>query len=84
VHKEELVAYAVDMVKGRMAQFGQQMDEKQAEQLALSVLQNREQSEQLSEQLLQDKMMKFFKDSFSMKVSKMGYADFLKLASKNQ
>ena len=84
VHKEELVAYAVDMVKGRMAQFGQQMDEKQAEQLALSVLQNREQSEQLSEQLLQDKMMKFFKDSFSTKVSKMGYADFLKLASKNQ
>jgi hypothetical protein len=48
------------------------------------VLQNREQSEQLSEQLLQDKMMKFFKDSFSMKVSKMSYADFLKLASKNQ
>jgi trigger factor len=84
VHKEELVAYAVDMVKGRMAQFGQEMDDKQAEQLALSVLQNREQSEQLSEQLLQDKMMKFFKESFGMKVSKMGYAEFLKLASKNQ
>ena len=81
VHKEELAAHAVEMVKSRMAQFGQAMDDEQAEQLAMSVLQNREQSEQLSEQLLQDKMMAFFKGAFSLKTSKSSYADFLKLAN---
>jgi trigger factor len=84
VHKEELVAHAVEMVKSRMAQFGQAMDDQQAEQLAMSVLQNREQSEQLSEQLLQDKMMAFFKGAFSLKTSKSNYADFLKLANSNK
>jgi len=84
VHKEELVAHAVAMVKSRMAQFGQMMDDAQAEQLAMSVLQNREQSEQLSEQLLQDKMMAFFKGAFTLKTSKSTYADFLKLANSNK
>jgi hypothetical protein len=48
----------------------------------LHVLENREQAEQLSEQLLQDKMLEFFKESFSLKLVDITYANFLKLVKK--
>ena len=82
VDKEELVAYAVKMVKSRMSQYGQMMDDQEVEKLALNVLENREQAEQLSEQLLQDKMLEFFKESFSLKLVDITYANFLKLVKK--
>ena len=82
VDKEELVAFAVKMVKSRMSQYGQMMDDQEVEKLALNVLENREQAEQLSEQLLQDKMLEFFKESFSLKLVDITYANFLKLVKK--
>lgn len=82
VDKEELVAFAVKMVKSRMSQYGQMMDDQEVEKLALNVLENREQAEQLSEQLLQDKMLEFFKESFSLKLVEITYANFLKLVKK--
>jgi len=82
VNKEELVAFAVKMVKSRMSQYGQMMDDQEVEKLALNVLENREQAEQLSEQLLQDKMLEFFKESFSLKLVDITYANFLKLVKK--
>ena len=82
VDKEELVAFAVKMVKSRMSQYGQMMNDQEVEKLALNVLENREQAEQLSEQLLQDKMLEFFKESFSLKLVDITYANFLKLVKK--
>jgi trigger factor len=82
VDKEELVAFALKMVKSRMSQYGQMMDDQEVEKLALNVLENREQAEQLSEQLLQDKMLEFFKESFSLKLVDITYANFLKLVKK--
>ncbi len=84
VEKEELVAFAVKMVKSRMSQYGQMMDDQEVEKLALNVLENREQAEQLSEQLLQDKMLEFFKESFSLKLVDITYANFLKLVKKGK
>ena len=82
VNKEELVAFAIKMVKSRMSQYGQMMDDQEVEKLALNVLENREQAEQLSEQLLQDKMLEFFKESFSLKIVDITYTNFLKLVKK--
>ena len=82
VKKEDLLSYAVKMVKTRMSQYGQMMDDKEAEKMALGVLENREQAEQLSDQLLQDKMLNFFKGSFSLKMVDTSYANFLKLLKK--
>jgi trigger factor len=82
VIKEDLLAYAVKMVKTRMSQYGQMMDDKEAEKMALGVLENREQAEQLSDQLLQDKMLEFFKASFFLKIVDTSYANFLKLLKK--
>jgi trigger factor len=84
VDKEELVGFAVKMVKSRMSQYGQMMDDQDVEKLALNVLENREQAEQLSEQLLQDQMLEFFKESFSLKLVDITYANFLKLVKKEK
>ena len=65
-----------------MSQYGQMMDDQEVEKLALNVLENREQAEQLSEQLLQDKMLEFFKESFSLKIVDITYTNFLKLVKK--
>ena len=84
VIKEDLLSHAVKMVKTRMSQYGQMMDHKEAEKMALGVLENREQAEQLSDQLLQDKMLEFFKGSFSLKMVDTSYANFLKLLKKTK
>ena len=52
--------------------------------MAANLLEDRNQAEQLSEQLLHDKMMTFFKSNFGIKESKSSIADFRKLVQKNQ
>jgi len=82
VHKEELVEYAVAMVNERMMQFGQALPAEEVEKVALNLLKNREQSEQMSEQVLQNKMSAFFKANFGKKEIKSSYEDFLAIATK--
>ena len=65
-----------------MSQYGQMMDDKEAEKMALGVIENREQAEQLSDKLLQDKMLEFFKATFFLKIDDTSYANFLKLLKK--
>ena len=85
VHKEELVAFTVKMITVRMAEFGQaNMGPEELEKMAANLLEDRNQAEQLSEQLLHDKMMTFFKSNFGIKESKSSIADFRKLVQKNQ
>ena len=81
VHKEELVDFAMNMVSQRMTQFGQAIPAEEMEKIALNLLKNREQAEQISEQILQEKMNAFFKKSFGLKETKASYEDFIKLAS---
>jgi trigger factor len=85
VHKEELVAFTVKMITVRMAEFGQaNMGPEELEKMAANLLEDRNQAEQLSEQLLHDKMMTFFKSNFGIKESKSSIADFRKLVQKNK
>ncbi len=82
VHKEELVEYAVGLVNERMMQFGQGLPPEEVEKVALNLLKNREQAEQMSEQVLQNKMNAFFKANFGKKEIKSSYEDFLAVATK--
>ncbi len=82
VHKEELVEYAVAMVNERMMQFGQALPGEEVEKVALNLLKNREQAEQMSEQVLQNKMSAYFKANFGKKEIKSSYEDFLAVATK--
>jgi hypothetical protein len=72
----------VGLVNERMMQFGQGLPPEEVEKVALNLLKNREQAEQMSEQVLQNKMNAFFKANFGKKEIKSSYEDFLAVATK--
>lgn len=79
VQFEELKAYAMDMIKGQMAQFGQMNpSEKELEDIAARILSNQEEVKRLSEQLMSQKLLNFYKTQANLKVKEITYDDFVK------
>lgn len=81
VHREELVDFAKNLVRERLQSFGQMPEEADLESIAMNVLKDQEQAQQMNEQLLNDKMLNFFKDAFKLEEKEVSYADFLKLVN---
>ncbi|MFD0863660.1 trigger factor [Sungkyunkwania multivorans] len=76
---EELKAYAMEMIKGQMAQFGQlNPAEKELEDIAARILGNQEEVKRLSEQLMSQKMLSLFKEKANLKVKEITYENFVK------
>ncbi len=76
---EDLKAFATARIKEQMAQFGQ-MDpsEKELDDIAARVLSNQEEVKRLSEQLLNEKLLAFYKENIKMKEKEVTYDDFVK------
>ncbi|WP_353779736.1 trigger factor [Winogradskyella sp. 3972H.M.0a.05] len=79
VQFEDLKAYAMDMIKAQMAQFGQ-MDpsEKELEDIAARILSNKDEVKRLSDQLMSQKLLKLYKEEANLKVKEITYDDFVK------
>ena len=79
VQFEDLKAYAMDMIKAQMAQFGQ-MDpsEQELEDIAARILSNKDEVKRLSEQLMSQKLLKLYKEEANLKVKEITYDDFVK------
>ncbi len=76
---EDLKAHAKEMIKGQMAQFGQlNPEEKELDDIAARVLSNQEEVKRLSEQLMSQKLLDFYKENANLKVKKVTYDDFVK------
>ncbi len=76
---EELKAYAKEMIKGQMAQFGQlNPEDKELDDIAARILGNQEEVKRLSEQLMHQKMLNFFKENVKLKTKKVSFDDFVK------
>ncbi|WP_411766706.1 trigger factor [Winogradskyella sp. A3E31] len=76
---EELKAYAVDMIKGQMAQFGQMNpSEKELDDIAARILGNQEEVKRLTEQLMSQKLLSFYKENANLKTKDITYDDFVK------
>ena len=79
VQFEDLKAYAMQMIKGQMAQFGQMNPtEKELEDIAARILSNQEEVKRLSEQLMSQKLLELYKKEANLKVKKITYDDFVK------
>ena len=79
VQFEDLKAYSMEMIKGQMAQFGQMNpSEKELEDIAARILSNQEEVKRLSEQLMSQKLLNFYKAEANTKVKKITYDDFVK------
>jgi len=79
VQFEELKAFATEMIKGQMAQFGQMNpSEKELDDIAARILSNQEEVKRLSEQLMSQKLLNLYKTEANIKTKEITYDDFVK------
>ncbi|GLB51046.1 peptidylprolyl isomerase [Neptunitalea chrysea] len=78
---DELKDFAKDYIKIQMAQFGQ-LDpaDEEVENVAMRIMSNQEEVKRLSEQLMSQKMITFFKDNGNLTEKEVSYEDFVKEA----
>ena len=77
---EELQNYAKKIVENQMKQYGQNIDKKQVDALVSKVLTNQEETKRISEQLIGEKMLKFYLEKAPLKQKKVGFDVFIKEA----
>ena len=78
---DELKAYALDMIKVQMAQFGQlDPSEEELNNIASRIMSNQEEVKRLSEQLNSSKLLDFFKENAKLKIKEVSYDKFIKEA----
>lgn len=76
---DELKNYSKDMIKAQMAQYGQMNPEdKELEDIAARILGNQEEVKRLSEQLMNVKMLTFFKENVKLKNKEVTFDQFVK------
>ncbi len=76
---DELKEYSKDLIKGQMMQYGQMNPEdKELEDIAASILSNQDEVKRLSEQLMNQKMLTFFKENVKLKTKKVTFDEFVK------
>lgn len=76
---DELKGYTKDMIKMQMMQYGQMNPEdKELEDIAARILGNQEEVKRLSEQLMNQKMLTFFKENVNLKTKKVTFDEFVK------
>ena len=77
---EELKAFTAEMVRNQMAQYGQLPEDKQLDGIVSNVLKNQEETKRLSNQLMQHKLLEFYKVKAPLKLKKLSYDAFVKVA----
>lgn len=77
---EELKEFAASMVQNQMMQYGQKADSTQIDGIVSNILSNKEETRRISEQLMSNKMLTFYKENAPLKIKKVGFDDFIKEA----
>ena len=79
VSYEDLKTFAKGFIKTQMAQFGNSNpEEKELEEIANRVLSNQEEAKRLSDQLMNEKLLTFFKENIKLKTKEVTYEGFIK------
>jgi trigger factor len=79
VSYEDLKIFAKSFIKTQMAQYGNSNpEEKELEEIAKRVLANQEEAKRLSDQLMNEKLLTFFKENMKLKEKKVTYEEFIK------
>lgn len=78
---EELQNFAKEMIKKQMAQYGQlNPSDKELDEIAARIFSNQEETKRLSDQLMSQKLLDFYKENAKLKVKKVNYETFVKEA----
>ncbi|MFD2564131.1 trigger factor [Aquimarina rubra] len=76
---DELKEFAKDLIKGQMAQFGQMSPEdKELEDIAARILSNQDEVKRISEQLMSQKLLAYYKENVKLKEKEVSFDDFVK------
>jgi len=76
---DELKEFAKGFIKSQMAQYGNpNPEEKELEDIAGRILGNQEEAKRLSEQLMSQKLLTFFKENVKLKTKEVSFDDFVK------
>ena len=79
VSYEDLKTFAKSFIKTQMAQYGNpNPEEKELDEIANRVLTNQEEAKRLSDQLMSEKLLTFFKENMKLKEKKVTYDEFIK------
>ena len=78
---EDLKAFATNMIKAQMGQFGQvNPSEQELEDVTARVLSNQEEVKRLSEQLMSQNLLTLYKEKANLKTKELSYEKFVKEA----
>ncbi len=76
---EDLREYTKGFVKLQMSQFGDnQIGDKELDDIVMRVLSNQDEVKRLSDQLKNEKLLKFFRENVKIKSKEVTYEDFIK------
>lgn len=76
---DELKAFAKELIKGQMAQFGQLTpDEKELDDIAARILSNQDEVKRISDQLMSQKLLTFFKENVNLEDKEVTFDEFVK------
>jgi len=79
VDYQELVDFAKGFIRQQMAQFGNMNpEEKELDDIAGRILQNKDEAQRLQSQLISQKMLDLFKEKMTFKTKEVTYEDFIK------
>ncbi len=76
---EDLKAFTTDKIKQQMAQFGQtDPSQKELDDIAARILSNQDEVKRLSEQLMNEKLLDFYKENMKFDEKEVTYEEFVK------
>ena len=77
---EELKDFTAIIVQKQMLQYGQTPEKEKLDEIVSNIMSNQEETRRISEQLMGDKMLNFYKDKAPLKTKKIGFDAFIKQA----
>jgi trigger factor len=77
---EELKKFAKSMVTNQMLQYGQQPEEKKLDGIVSNIFSNKDETRRISDQLMSQKLINFYKEKAPLKFKKVSFDEFTKLA----
>ncbi|MAC62190.1 MAG: trigger factor [Flavobacteriaceae bacterium] len=77
---EELKKFTETLIKKQMGQYGQMPEKEKLDGIVSNVLSNKEETKRISNQLMGDKMLKFFIEKAPLKRKKVAFDAFMKQA----
>ena len=77
---EELKEFTETLIKNQMGQYGQMPEKEKLDGIVSNVLSNKEETKRISNQLMGDKMLKFFIEKAPLKRKKVAFDAFIKQA----